>query len=202
MARYVRSLPGGGPWRILDECLAVYHNTQRAALGRSIGRDKCICPRALVLKTQRAQYEKKKDEQRQARRRENSNYETLRVYSRFLHSISAVTTTPMPREMSKAACRTGVGMQFADDGMDRHVTPAGVSKRQGAKDWCNTACPVKDTCLAYVTANEHPAGSWGGVWGGLDPWQRHGLELFVEKGRVHVRQYSGSAQDEDREVTR
>lgn len=42
-------LPGGGPWRILDECSADRHNTYAASRGYdSTNAERCICPRALL----------------------------------------------------------------------------------------------------------------------------------------------------------
>lgn len=50
------AMPGGGPWRILDECPADRHNTTYAARGyRNVdgkmlsGETKCVCPRSQQL---------------------------------------------------------------------------------------------------------------------------------------------------------
>src|SRR6187551_1114029 len=52
-----------GPWRILDECPASGHNTERRALKPGKGRPACICPRAEALK---AAYRQKKNAKRRA----------------------------------------------------------------------------------------------------------------------------------------
>jgi hypothetical protein len=110
----------------------------------------------------------------------------LHQYSRFLYQAPNVTIEPMPEALNRGACVTPEGIPYAEAGMDRHMTKRGVEKRQLAKDWCKTACPVLDECRAYIQANEEPKGSWGGVWGGLDPFERHGLQLVVIQGKVRV----------------
>ena len=50
---HISPLPGGGPWRILDNCPADRHNTLYAAVKggrRGPGNARCICPRALQRK--------------------------------------------------------------------------------------------------------------------------------------------------------
>lgn len=176
--RQPNGLPGAGPWRILTECPSPFHNTQHSALGRHLGGHKCICPRALHLKATRRQNGQPKAP-KVARQR-------LWQYSRFLYSAPNVTIAPMPEELNRAACATKEGIPYAEAGMDRHMTKRGMELRQKAKDWCNTACPVLDQCRAYIEANEEPRGSWGGVWGGLDPWERRGLRLVLIQGKVRI----------------
>lgn len=179
--RFPAGLPGSGPWRILDDCPSMFHNTLHSALGRHAGGQKCTCPRALHLKATRRQNGQKL--------KAKPPSDPLWNYSRFLYMAPAVVKEPMPAEMGQAACRDGEGLAYADDGMDRHMTKAGVQKREGAKAWCHLACPVIEVCAGYAKRNEFPAGSWGGVWGGLDPWERRGLKLVVIEGKVKVKTY-------------
>lgn len=49
MNQWTTGLPGGGPWRIDDDCFAPTHNTERASIRSSESGKKCTCPRARFL---------------------------------------------------------------------------------------------------------------------------------------------------------
>ena len=54
--------------------------------------------------------------------------------------------------------------------------PPGDDATQETRDIC-AACPVRAQCLAYaVTANER-----FGIWGGLDPQERHTLRKRLQR---------------------
>lgn len=58
MARpHLHSLPGGGPWMILESCPSEKHNTQRAAIltreQKRAGLLPCHCPRGLEMRSRR-----------------------------------------------------------------------------------------------------------------------------------------------------
>ena len=165
-------LPGGGPWAILTQCPASQHNSQRAASGRRDG-VQCICPRAKALHKQMV-----------ADRNTHGRSEAWRE-SRFLHAGSAPPSVPMP-DMSRGACRTNFGQAMADRGMDISLTSQGVENREQAKGYCELYCPILERCRSYVLAAESPKGSWGGVWGGLDPWNRRGKQVVMVNGRAEV----------------
>jgi hypothetical protein len=56
---------------------------------------------------------------------------------------------------------------------DRRTLTAKAVER--AKTIC-AQCPLAESCRAYVLGQESPAGSWAGVWGGLDAEQRKVIE--------------------------
>jgi hypothetical protein len=60
-----------------------------------------------------------------------------------------------------------------NDGMRRDAFAA----RERAKAWCKLPCPVLDKCRAWVMSEESPAGSWGGVYAGMDRWDRTGKPI-------------------------
>lgn len=176
---------GYGPWRILAECPARTHNSIRAGIGQKSGlniRPACICPRALdVLGPWLA-----------ARK----DAEAARM--RTIHHRGDPRTRlqpPMPEPVNRRSpdftaglCTTPGGMRAADLGMNDQASVKGIADRQVAKAWC-AQCPMLAECRAWVTAEEKPAGSWGGVWGGLDPWNRKGLELVIRQGKAEVIPY-------------
>lgn len=85
-------------------------------------------------------------------------------------------TRAMP-DLAEGSCRSMLGQKNADLGMNTSVSSFGIADRARAKDQC-WSCPVVKVCQRYVLAGEKPAGSWGGVWGGLDLWNRQGLEVI------------------------
>lgn len=177
---------GRGPWRILKGCPAVNsHNSLRAALGQSSGRvrrsgnPRCICPHALDLF--------KSDNEKRAERKRNVRPVTSRC------AIDAADLALMPQrapDFFGGLCTSRSGMRRADAGQNDQGTARGIAQRQLAKDLCEL-CPLKSACREWVTEEESPAGSWGGVWGGLDPWNRKGLELIITDGRAAVIPYAG-----------
>lgn len=88
-------------------------------------------------------------------------------------------------------CTTARGRKAADIGMNDQISLKGISDRERAKALCNTGpCPIRDTvCRPWVLREESPRGSWGGVWGGLDPWNRRGEELIFVEGIAGVIPY-------------
>lgn len=182
----VNGLPGGGPWRILKDCGADVHNSTRAGLGRGHGfvtRLPCTCPRALEML---AQY--------QARRLELREIERVsKRRPRQDKRARLQLPLPLPAEIRspnfiEGLCTKPGNMAYADKGMNDQASLAGIADRQEAKDLC-AVCPMKLECKAWALGQEKPAGSWGGVWGGMDPWNRKGLELVIQDGRAEVIPY-------------
>lgn len=159
-------LPGGGPWRILADCPARLHNSQRAAEAR--GSVRCVCPRAAAIWDARS-------DQRKERKRARG----------VILQLSSATEIRMP-DLSAGACRTPWGQKRHEKGFSDQVTVPSELARREAKKICR-ACPVLAACRSYTLAAESPAGSWGGIWGGLDPWNRVGKQVVIANGTAEVR---------------
>lgn len=159
----VSELPGRGPWRILDDCPARLHNSQRAVEAR--GTERCVCPRAMAI------YEMRRVARVATKSARNA---VLR------DSIPA--DVPMP-DLAEGACRKPWNLKRIEAGFSDEVSVSAEAKRAEAKQVCEE-CPVLDQCREYVQAAEWPKGSWGGIWGGLDVWTRRGQRIIVRNGLV------------------
>jgi hypothetical protein len=176
--------PGGGPWRILDDCPSPkLHNTLNAARGRLNGRRDgraksiktvpCICPGgAMAIKRDNAG--------RTVRGRiERSERNTSRVRSGLSGGNSKTNyqgqwipdRVRMP-DLSTGACAGPVGQKI----MDAAIDGLGPSGNMKAKSLCGI-CPLRETdCLNYIRVAEEPAGSWAGVWAGFTRAERRRRE--------------------------
>lgn len=178
---------GSGPWRILPECPGRTHNSLRSALGHAgpagIVKPKCICPHGQdVLEVERA-------------RRVVIEKARVREWSHRANDPRTRLQPPMPEPVQRRSpnfaaglCTTPKGQKAADAGMNDQASLNGIASRGLAKAWCAN-CLMLQECRNWVTSEERPAGSWGGVWGGLDPWNRKGLELVIEDGKAKVIPY-------------
>lgn len=168
-SRYSIILPGGGPWRILDECPATFHNTQSAADRKDRWSHAfCICPRALELKAQglirKRALNKAAWQRRQAKKAAPSRAEFA---STKVPTMRRVREVPVP-DMTNAACSTARGQVI----MERAFMRSDVWNDTRARELCNgtdvsSACPMRAQCAAWVLGAEVIPGSWGGVYGGL-----------------------------------
>lgn len=170
----IKAFPSGGPWRILPECPNDTHNTARAAEGRRGRMDapvpKCICPRA------RAIAEKRLSEWQATRT--GAPRESLRMRARD------VTPDPVNKrqpDLSAGNCRRPWNLKIVDAGFDTLASRTAVERREASKALC-LECPMLVACRAYTLAEESPPGSWGGIWGGMDAWNRRGQQMTVSPG--------------------
>lgn len=147
-------LPAGGPWRILDDCAAPQHNTVRAT--ESVD-NPCICPRARHLISHRSHA------------RGKNPLTTFVVPAE--HSVR-------PPDLRGGICTRESVREIVDGGFNTEGTAAAMDTRLKAKNLCRS-CPLLEVCRSYVLAAESPAGSWGGVWGGMDPWDRQGKQVVI-----------------------
>jgi Transcription factor WhiB len=156
-------------------CEASRHNTLESSRKRN-GRKPCICPRALELAQQRRVEERSR---RRDRRRDVSG-------------VPRATPKPIvatPPDLSKGLCTSGPGVKIALAGMNDQTSSRAIREREEAKRLCNT-CPIRDTlCRPWVLGQEDPPGSWGGVWGGMDSWNRRGLQLIARNGKAETVPY-------------
>lgn len=153
-----------GPWRILPECPATGHNVLRRVEKPADG-IKCICPRALALKA--ANLVMKREERKTVKR----TGRTMIMPVLRPISVKEMWRIPSP-DWTGAMCNTPAGRKASDRAYDA-VSATKVSERIRAemRAWCHI-CPIMQTCRAWALEMEKPAGSWGGVWGGLDPSER------------------------------
>ena len=72
-------------------------------------------------------------------------------------------------------CRENIGI--VDAGFNTSVSYDGIANRNAAKALCDL-CPIMRECGDYVIGIEgNDPGSLGGVYGGMDPWNRRGTDL-------------------------
>ncbi len=167
---------GGGPWRVLDECPAVLHNTRTAwRAGRNLRNrnNPCICPRAMA---QYADVLRVHRENAAARRRKAGAREAVPVepapaapkrgrigspaYTRNV--LLDIANTP---DLSGGACRTPHGQRAMARAIDE---PQMMNSLAAAKAVCRL-CPL-DTfrrCERWVMRAEDPDNPWGGVYAGM-----------------------------------
>lgn len=152
-----------GPWRILPECPATGHNVFRR-VERPVDGIKCICPRAQALFNE--YLEMKRQESREGRRKgRRSIMPTLRPIIEGNRGYAAPN-------WKHAACNTDVGRKLSDRAYDAVSSTDFAERQRLAMRILCSGCPIETVCRGWVLAEERPAGSWGGVWGGLDPAQR------------------------------
>lgn len=180
----VRSpLPGGGPWLVSVHCSSDRHNTLTNARKARNARPKepkavCVCPRALFL-LQRWRGDHDSAERRAVRRR-NLNQRGVRLTAATPRPITLATP-----DFRYGLCTTERGQAAAEGGLNDQASRSGIAARERAKNLCNAApCPLRDRCRRWVLTQENPPGSWGGVWGGLDPWNRGGTQLTIQDGKA------------------
>lgn len=93
-------------------------------------------------------------------------------------------------DFTGGVCTTPRGIETARTGASTEISLRAIKARARAKALCNVGpCPIRDMCRSWVLSQEDPPGSWGGVWGGLDPWNRRGLELIIRDGKAQVISY-------------
>lgn len=167
----LNGLPGQGPWAIDADCPASNHNTLSASLTRR-GHQGCTCPRSRELL-------------REHRKKYKARVKTHKI--RMPQGApQPITATYFP-DFSGGACTTERGQKAALAGMNDQASLKAIKDRERAKALCTVGpCPILATCRAWVLGQERPEGSWGGVWGGLDPWNRRGLELVIRAGQAET----------------
>lgn len=179
-------LSGGGPWALNPECRSRLHNTLYAAFGRRSD-FKCICPRALALgrEWQDRQNELRRLKKESEAKRAQRNAEKIQAMrpAKMIQQPKGHTLTPP--NLAGGACTQPWSAKDVEGGFNTMASTAGIEARAAAARVCGV-CPLKQACLDWVTAAEEPRGSWGGVWGGLDPWERMGKRIAEVDGVVKV----------------
>lgn len=157
-------------WPILAECPSPWHNTARAARGNAGrgGHERCICPHAAeLLAAYRA-----KERSRYTSQGRFSSATKARLGRPPKPAVEHGVTRP---DLSRGACVDDDGRRVMDDlrawGNQRGALAAARRLCQG--------CPVRRECLRWAIDVEKPAGSWGGMLGGLMPGERKTLAEAV-----------------------
>jgi hypothetical protein len=174
-----------GPWRIAEECEAEQHNTLTAAQGgrRKAGDHKCICPRALLLladfRSNRARTE------RAARAAILADGGIPEGRERVDKNALPSVRIPEPN-WSRGAC-TGIDRDTArEKGFNLEVSKRGISDREEAKSLCQD-CPLSmfRECGEWIKKQEcDKPGILGGVYAGMDRWNRQGVQLALVDGTI------------------
>lgn len=206
-AAKVLSLPRwwSGPWAIVPQCPASAHNSLNAAKeGDRVG-VRCVCPHAqaeLALYRERhrialhrkAALARQREARRKARLRSQPDDRALDGGLNLEGTLVAMPTDLMTR----SACGRAWNAKVAQAGLDTSMTPEGQRNRDAAREVCEE-CPlsVLRACRAWVLRAEEVPGSWPGVWGGLDPWQRSGRQLVLGKqGRYEAKPFTVGGLDD------
>jgi len=165
----LNGLPGGGPWRVLHECPAFFHNTAYAAKKR---RDeaKCICPRALVRLAETKALTIQRRIERGERKigpgeRQRGGRPHGNTDAQYFRNIR--DNVPVP-DLSAGKCRSPLGLYLMDQAQESRWTGSALAD---AKAMCEY-CPVKRACLGWVERAENPPGDWPGIYGGKTHMQR------------------------------
>lgn len=175
-------LPGGGPWRILDECPGTLHNTLYAATraGRKPGYVACICPRAVAcIEEDRPRHRLDNNNayaRRRAERAEAAKLRALIEQPKSPVTIRLVRETPVP-DMTNAACGTDEGQKI----MERVIMRSDIWNNDRAQELC-ASCPIKRQCGAWALSAEVIPGSWGGVYGGMTAKDRKDVAATETNG--------------------
>lgn len=89
------------------------------------------------------------------------------VIRKALYMKRVSSDVPWP-SLDDASCRTREGQSIMDDYSDYpHIIP----HEKNARLLCES-CPARGACLEWIVAVEDPAGSWGGMIGGMSPRER------------------------------
>jgi hypothetical protein len=137
-----------------------------------------VCPRALRLLADYKEQSKLTDKA----------YREIRGSRKMPNPVIAafgISTAPKSSDPDwlKGACMED--SSAVDLGFDTTVSYDGVKNRAIAKALCDF-CPIKRECGDWAVRTEGGApGSLGGVYGGMDPWNRKGIDVRLnDAGRV------------------
>lgn len=167
-----------GPWKILEGCPAEGHNTvQRAARPRK-GHVPCICPRGVALRDEHLERRRVRERAAEERRAAGEKAAPKRKPKPRVPALRAFKPKELPDVMvrpnfNEGRCTKPWNVTTFSAAMDAggSTTSRARQVREMARAACRQ-CPIREQCRAYVIGQEKPAGSWGGMWGGLDVFQR------------------------------
>jgi hypothetical protein len=164
----------GKEWPVLNNCAALRHNTLSAARGQR-GKPKCLCPGA--KEAYRSWRENRVDDPVQAALRRS-----LRPGMNSMRE--ALASQP---NLRGGSCTTPWGFRISDDAFSLEFTKYGFGLRQKAKDMCVKSCPLLAECKRWITkAEEADPGSFGGVYAGMDIWDRQGRPIKLVGVKVEL----------------
>jgi len=157
-------LPGRGPWRILAECPALMHNSQRASTTGPL-ESRCICPRGLYM-AQRRKEGRETSRMRHIEQERAKDRERRRTVPEYVLNVGGKSAP----DLTGARCRTERGRLLLDEAFKSNDqrTPGALDVARSVCD----SCPVRLPCGEWALRDEKPAGSWGGMYGGMTASQR------------------------------
>jgi hypothetical protein len=136
-----------------------------------------VCPRALRLLADYKEQSKLTDKA----------YREIRGSRKMPNPVIAafgISTAPKSSDPDwlKGACRANTAI--TDLGFDTTVSADGVRNRAIAKMLCHM-CTIERECGDWAVRTEgNDQGSLGGVYGGMDAWNRKGMDLVSVDGRI------------------
>lgn len=180
-----------GTYIVVPWCRARDHNAKRGSYPST--RVRCVCPGGEMF------YRQWRDARNEKYRRDDSLREReLRSMRLPLSERSQLVSTWTPDLRDGRCTQDDVQRKIAEGGIDVRLSINGFRAREAAKAQCRT-CPVLNECAEWIERAESPAGSWGGVYGALDPWERRGTPIRwnTELRKVEVVSGDGTATGND-----
>lgn len=185
MNRSKGPLPGGGPWRILDECKSQTHNWLASARKTHLD-PACFCPRTLVTLEENRTKKKAAYAARVALQRAKLPVpKTTRVYvTGPQYGDAYMKDKPGERpNLMGAPCTTKEGIPIFESAHEQ----GGANKKERvekAKELCDFHCFVREACLQW--AGSKPGRDWDAIYGGMTQKERR--SWFKEKSQSEERQ--------------
>ncbi len=174
----VNGLPGGGPWLIKADCPGLLHNTQNAAL-KGAKHLRCICPRGLALRragldavNARRAAKGVTQPGNAGRAASGSRSGSLPTYLANVRDAGAFPSLP-----PGGKCQSRYGLSVVDAYFAEKAGSAAAHQQM-----CGS-CPLREQCAAVVLKFEKPAGSWGGMYAGMDVAERRRVMARVTEVR-------------------
>lgn len=185
----LNGLPGGGPWRILAECPARFHNSALAAKKGTLrvpgepgsGRLKCICPRGLQRLKEAQESAKQSALTRGGREPKSKGGRQVGMEVAeplYLRNTRQGVRKP---DLSGMECGTALGRAVMDAAADARW---GKDPLRVAKNMCDR-CLKMIECRDWRRASETAPGEWYGMYGG---------ETHIERRKAAKREREASGE--------
>lgn len=167
-ARWGNALPGGGPWKIDDDCRGLTHNSLNSyRRRRGPARTQCTCPRTIALVDEN-NYERRMTIA--ARKKTASRASTDETGTILAKARLSQLERVHPPDLTAGLCQSAGGRSILDAAL---VQGKGWGERRTAAKVMCFSCSVRPACLRYIVAAEgDKPGSWSGYYAGFNPGER------------------------------